>query len=135
MTIMCADILVKVRRSQKGDFLLRIKESKQVIVDKFLSQIGKSGHETNIRASRPEVSIVLKDIYEVTRNVCGPSLHAEIPRQMDSFEDNDRFVFQFSVIFSPTLFAPLFKTRAIWLRVMTRCERKQWYLRKDVIVR
>lgn len=60
------------RRSQKGDLILELKKSKNVTADKVLSQIGESlGQEADIRASRPEITIVYKDIDEKVREDLG----------------------------------------------------------------
>ncbi|CAD7078607.1 unnamed protein product [Hermetia illucens] len=61
------DNVSRIRRSQKGDLMLELKKSKDVTADKFLSQIGKTlGQEADIRASRPEITIICKDIDEIT---------------------------------------------------------------------
>ncbi|CAD7091675.1 unnamed protein product [Hermetia illucens] len=61
------DNLSCIKRSQKGDLMLEFKKSKDVTADKFLSQIGKTlGQEADIRASRPEIMIICKDIDEIT---------------------------------------------------------------------
>lgn len=46
---------------------MELKKSKDIMVDKILSQIGKHlGQEAENNASRPKISIVCNDIDEVT---------------------------------------------------------------------
>lgn len=52
--------------SVEDDVRLELKKFKNVTADKFLSQIGKSlGQETDITISKPEISIIWKDISEI----------------------------------------------------------------------
>lgn len=52
--------------SVEDDVRLELKKFKNVTADKFLSQIGKSlGQEADITISKPEISIIWKDISEI----------------------------------------------------------------------
>lgn len=62
-----------IRRSQKRDLRLELKKSKDIMSDKFLTEIGKSwGQETKIRPNSPVISIVCKEIEEATtkKEIC-----------------------------------------------------------------
>lgn len=59
-------LMIATQRSQKVDFMLELKKSKNTTTDKFLSPIGKSlWQEAENRASSQEISINCNDIDEV----------------------------------------------------------------------
>lgn len=56
-----------IRPSQKAKLIMELTKCRDVTAGKFLSQIGiPLGHETDIRAGKPEITIVYMDIDEIT---------------------------------------------------------------------
>lgn len=57
----------RIRRSQKGDLMLELHKSNDKTAEKFLGQVEKSlGQQTEVRVTRPEVTLECKDIDEAT---------------------------------------------------------------------